>query len=176
MQKIIVSLLLSFILTQGFAQQEKSLSTYLSFQVTPALHDQTLGNNPLGMGLGLQTFFNVSSKFKPTAEITGDIYFPHDDVFRMNGDGTAKLEVPSMVNLLAGAEFAPAKNIYVSLVAGPSFINGQTLLAMKPSLGFYFSSKQRWTGNIAYINVFNRGNVVKENFTSVSLAIGVKLF
>ncbi|WP_301921297.1 hypothetical protein [Ferruginibacter sp.] len=47
---------------------------------------------------------------------------------------------------------------------------------MKPSLGFYFSSKQRWTGNIAYINVFNRGNVVKENFISVSLAIGVKLF
>lgn len=176
MQKIIASLLLSFIVTQVFAQQEKSTATYLSFQVTPTIKDQTLGNNPIGMGLGLQTFFNTHSKFKPTIEVTGDIYLPHDDVFRMNGDGTAMLDVPGMINLLAGAAFAPVKNIYVSFIAGPSFINGQTLLAIKPSFGFYFSNKQRWTGKIAYINVFNRGNVVKENFTSVSFAIGVKLF
>lgn len=176
MQKIIVSLLLSFILTQAFAQQEKRTSTYLFAQLTPTLHDQTLGNNPLGMGLGFPTFFNTRSKFKPTVEITGDIYFPHDDVFRTNGDGTAKLEVPGMINLLAGAAFAPAKNIYLSFVAGPSFINSQTLLAVKPSFGFYFSNKQRWTGKIAYINVFNRGNVVKDNFTSASFAIGVKIF
>ena len=176
MPKIIASLLLSFLLTQVFAQRQKGTATYLSFQATPTIHDQTLGNNPLGMGLGLQTFFNTSSKFKPTVEITGDIYLPHDDVFRTNGDGTAKLEVPGMINLLAGAAFAPAKKIYVCFVAGPSFINGQTLLAIKPSFGFYFSSKQRWTGKIAYINVFNRGNVVKENFSSVSFAIGVKLF
>ena len=171
-----LSLLCCFFLVQAFSQSRNKTATFLFAQVTPTINDLTLGNNPLGMGLGIQSFFGTGGKFKPTVEITGDVYLLNDKVFRTNGNGVELLEVPAMVNLLAGAAFVAAKNMYVSLVAGPSFINGQTLFAIKPSFGFYFSSKQRWTGKISYINVFNRGTVIKENFSSVSFSLGVKLF
>jgi len=72
--------------------------------------------------------------------------------------------------------FHPTQNIYLSLVGGPSFISGKTLLGIKPSFGFYFSKTQRWTEKVSYINVFNRTNVSKEDFGSLSFAIGLKLF
>jgi hypothetical protein len=49
-------------------------------------------------------------------------------------------------------------------------------LGIKPSLGFYFDRYQKWTGKFSYINVFNRDVETKEDFGSVSFAIGLKLF
>jgi hypothetical protein len=80
-----------------------------------------------------------------------------------------------MVNLFAGSSFHPSRTIYFSVLAGPSFISGQTFLGLKPSIGFYFSKKQRWTGKISYINVFNRTKITNQDFGSISVAIGVKL-
>ena len=131
------------------------------------------------MGLGLQIFFNNKTKFKPTIELTGDVYLEDDKVFRSNPDGTFPEndnDVGGMVNLFAGSSFHPNKSIYLSLLAGPSFISGQIVLGIKTSFGFYFSKTQKWTGKVSYINVFNRTGIINEDFGSLSLAIGVKLF
>ena len=176
MQKIISTLLVCFILTQSFAQPQKKVSTYLLTQYNKTIYDRTSGNNPWGIGLGFQTFFNNKSKFKPTLELTGDIYLEDDKVYRTNFDGTEINDVGGMINLFAGYSFHPAKMVYLSVVAGPSFISGETLFGIKPSLGFYFSTTQRWTGKISYINIFNRDKTTKEDFGSISLAIVVRLF
>lgn len=81
-----------------------------------------------------------------------------------------------MINLFAGSSFHPTKSIYISVVTGPSFIDGQTLLGIKPSFGFYFPKSHRWTGKVSYINVSNRGTKTKEDFSSLSFAVGLKLF
>ena len=81
-----------------------------------------------------------------------------------------------MVNLFAGSSFYLTQNIYLSFVTGPSFISEQAFIGIKPSFGFYFSKTHRWTGKISYINVFNRTKVGNEDFGSLSLAIGLKLF
>ena len=97
----------------------------------------------------------------------------------MNPDGSIPNDdnaVEGMVNLFAGASFHPNQSVYVSFVAGPGFISGQTFLGIKPSFGFYFSKAQRWTGKISYINIFNRTKVVNDDFGSFSLSIGLKLF
>lgn len=176
MQKVITTFLLCFILTYSFGQTQKKVSTYLSIQYNKTMYDVTKGNNPWGVGLGLQTFLNNSTKFKPTIELTGDIYLEDDKVFRTDSTGTQLNDVRGMVNLFVGTSFNPTKNIYLSVVVGPSFISGQTLLGIKPSFGFYFSKSQRWTGKISYINIFNRGKTIKEDFGSLSLAVGLKLF
>lgn len=72
MHKIILAFLAFFSLTQTFGQTQKKVSTYLSTQYNKTIHDQTSGNNPWGIGLGLQAFYNNKSKFKPTIELTGD--------------------------------------------------------------------------------------------------------
>jgi hypothetical protein len=176
MQKLILSFLVCFITTQTLGQTPKIVTIYLSAQYNKTIADRTIGNNPWGAGLGVQSYFNIGSKFKPTIELTGDLYLMNDKVYRTNPDGTPINEVGGMVNLFAGSSYQPTKNIYVSLVAGPSFINGRTLLGIKPSFGVYFPKNKRWTAKISFINIFNRDKTSKNDFSSVSLAIGRKLF
>jgi hypothetical protein len=178
MQKFVTTFLLCFFLTPSFCQTQRKVSTYLLTQYNKTLHDYTIGNNPWGIGVGLQTFFNYKTKFKPTIELTADVYLEDDKVFRSNPDGTfpeSGNDVRGMVNLFAGSSFHPNESIYLSLLAGLSFISGQTLVGIKPSFGFYFSKTQKWTGKVSYINVFNRTKIINEDFGSLSLAIGVKL-
>jgi len=80
-----------------------------------------------------------------------------------------------MISLFVGTSFHPTKNIYLSFVTGPSLINGQTLLGIKPSIGFYFSKSHKWTGKVSYINIFNRTAITKSDFGSLSLGLGLKL-
>ena len=179
MQKVIMTFQICFILTQTFGQTQKKISTYLLTEYNKTIYDRTRGNNPWGVGLGLQTFFNNKTRFKPTIELTGDIYLEDDKVLRLNPDGSIPInynEVQGMVNLFVGTCFNPTRNIYLSFLAGPSFISGQTMLGIKPSFGFYFSKSQKWTGKISYINIFNRDKTTKEDFGSLSLAVGLKLF
>ena len=179
MERLISTFLFCFLLAQLFGQTNRKVSSYLSAEYNKTLYDYTLGNNPWGAGIGLQVFLNNKTKFKPTIELTSDIYLEDDKVLRPNPDGSIPKdgnEVGGMVNSFVGTSFHPTQSIYVSFVAGSSFISGQTLFGIKPSLGFYFSKTQRWTGKVSYINVFNRTKIVNEDFGSLSLALGVKLF
>ncbi len=179
MPKLLTLFLTLFTFTHVFGQPQRRVSTYLLTQYNSTLYDYTKGNNPWGIGLGLEAFYNNKTKFKPTIELTGDIYLEDDKVFRSNPDGIIPNKdnsVSSMVNLFAGSSFHPAKGIFMSLVGGPSFISGQTLFGIKPSFGFYFSKNKRWVGKVSYINIFNRTKAINEDFGSLSLAIGVKLF
>ena len=176
MQKTITAFLLCFIVTNIFGQTQRKVSTYLNVGYNQTLNDITIGNNPWGAGIGLQTFINTKTVFKPTIELTGDLYLMDDKVYRMNADGTPIETVRGMVNLFAGTSFNATQNIYISVVAGPSFIHGQTLFGLKPSIGFYFSKSKRGTGKISYINIFNRDRLTKQDFSSISLSLGFKLF
>ena len=176
MQKVIVTSLICFILTQTFGQTQRKVSGYLLTQYNKTIYDRTTPNNPWGMGLGLQLFFNNTSKLKPTVDFTADAYLEDDKVLRLNPDGTQIADIGGMVNFFAGASYHPTKAFYLSVVTGPSFVSGQTLLGIKPSLGFYFSGSQKWTGKISYINIFNRDKTTKEDFGSISFTVGLKLF
>ena len=179
MQKIITSILFIFIMAKVFSQSQRKVSAYLETQYNYTLYDYTANNNPWGIGLGLQGYFNNKTKFKPTIELTGDLYLEDDKVLRLNPDGSipeSGSSIETMVNFFAGTSFHPNDHMYVSFVAGPSFIGEQTLLGIKPSFGFYFSKNQRWTGKVSYINIFKRAKIAQEDFGSVSLAVGFKLF
>lgn len=179
MKKLIVSIALNFILILSFAQKTKRVSTYFLANYNTTLYDYTIGNNPWGMGIGFQVFLNNSTWFKPTLEFTGDVYLEDDKVLRPDPDGSLPKTDNSfggMLNLFAGSSFHPSEKIYVSLLAGPNFIGDQTLLGIKPSLGFYFSQRQSWTGKISYINIVNRTKLTGDDFGSLSFALGFKLF
>lgn len=176
MHRIILTFLICFSLTKTFGQTQKRVSTYLSMEYNKTIYDQTIGNNPWGIGLGLQAFYNSESKFRPTIEVTAYAYLEDDKVYRTYPDGSPLVAVDGMSNIFFGASYQLIKNIYASVVTGPSFVGGQTLLGIKPSVGFYFAKNQRWTSKISYINVFSRGTEIKEDFNTVSFAIGVKLF
>lgn len=165
-----------FSINHSIAQVHDKVSGYLLGQFTNTIYDRTTDNNPWGMGLGFQLFLNNRSKWSPTFDATADIYFADDKVYRMNTDGSEIVDIGGVINLFGGASFHLSKLVYFSLVGGPSFIGGQTLFGIKPSIGFYFSENQKWTGKFSYINVFGRDNTTKQDFGSVSIGIGVKIF
>lgn len=176
MQKIIATAFMLFILAQACAQKQRKISTYLYSQYDKTLYDITLGNNPSGVGLGLQTFFNTKTKFKPSIEFTGDIYLENDKVLRITSNGKPINDVRGMMNVFVGSLYYPNENIYVSFLAGTSFINGQTFLGIKPSLGFHFSKNQKWSGKVSFVNIFNRDKTTKDDIGSMVFALGLKLF
>ena len=88
MHKVISTFLFCFLLTQSFAQTQRKVSVYLLTQYNKTLHDYTINNNPWGIGLGLQAFLNNKTKFQPTIEITGDLYWESDKVLRLNPEGS----------------------------------------------------------------------------------------
>jgi hypothetical protein len=176
MQKTITTLLLCFVFTCSFGQKQKILSTYLTLQFSQTLYDIAKPNNPWGIGLGLQTFLNTKTKFKATIELTGDVYLADDKVLRTDINGFEIKSIPAMVNLFVGGSFNPVKFIYLSVVGGPGFINGQTLFGIKPSVGFYFPGSKKWAAKISYLNLFNRDKATKKDFGSLSVAVGLKLF
>src|SRR5690242_6431089 len=102
MRKILTIFLCCFILTQSLGQTQRKVSAYFLSEYNNTLYDYTIGNNPWSIGLGLQTFFNNKSKFKPTIELTGDLYLEDNKVLKLNPDGSIPDEdntVGSMVNL-----------------------------------------------------------------------------
>ena len=176
MQKFFLISVFSFILFESSGQMLKKHPVYLYGQFTQTIYDQTLGNNPWGIGAGLQYLFNHFSKFSPTVEIAADGYLEDDKVLRLNSDGTPMKTVDYMVNLFAGVSYQPLKKFYLSLSAGPSLVSGETLFGLKPSFGFYFSKDQKWVVKISYINIFNRNQKTGEDFGSVSLSLGISIF
>jgi hypothetical protein len=176
MQKIIASLLLCFILTQSFAQQQKKISTYLLGQYSQTLYDRTKNNNPWAIGAVVQVFFNTSTKIKPIVEFNADAYLEDDKVLRLDANGNPIGSVGSIATFFAGISYYPAKQVYLSFSAGPGFANGNILLGIKPAVGFYFSSNKKWTAKIAFTNIFNRDEKTKQDFGALSFAIGAKLF
>jgi hypothetical protein len=162
------------VLVVALAQKERILSTYASLQFNATLYDINARNNPWGTGLGLHSIVNNRSRFKPALEITGDIYIGGTkDLYLVEGRDVA---VTSMVNVFAGANLQASERTYVSLLMGPSFVNGNACFGLKPAVGFYFSRKKTWMGKIAFINIFNREPSIERDFGSLSISLAGKLF
>lgn len=178
MRALIFLLLLSLMLNLTFAQVKQRTSFYLLAQYNHTLYDRTTGNNPWGAGLGFEVFFKGQSKFKPALELTRNFYLEDNKLLKLNPDGSvppARYDLNSMTTLFAGECYQLDSNIYISLLAGPGLIDKNIYFAIKPSFGFFFTKSKRWTGKISFINIFNRYPPTKEDFGSVSFAIGVKL-
>src|SRR5205807_627798 len=99
MQKFITVVLFCFTLTQSFCQAQNKVSIYLQGQYNKTLYDVTKGNNPWGIGLGLQLFYNKILKLQPTVDLTADAYLEDDKVLRLNPDGTPINDIGRMINL-----------------------------------------------------------------------------
>jgi hypothetical protein len=175
MKPFLTCLLTCLLLTEANSQGHK-VSGWLQGQVSRTLYDHTLGNNPWGLGLGFQAFWPEASKWRLTMDFTADFYPGGDKVLRLNPDESPRRELGAVANLFGGVSFHPNERVFLSLVAGESIIHNQTYLGIKPSLGYYFSSRQNWLGKISYTNIFDRGYNRRDDFGSLTVSVGLRLF
>jgi hypothetical protein len=176
MRKLITNIFLCFFLTQTFGQSQKKLFVFLQTQLNLTMFDRTAGNNPWGAGLGTTVLFNNKTKFKTSIEFTADTYIDDNKVAKLNPDGKIAEDLGNMFNLFGGISYYPTQKIFFSFAAGPSFINQRTLFGIKPSFCVNFSKNNKWTSKISFINIFNRDKATKEDFGTISLSIGRRLF
>ena len=176
MRFILLIMICCLVLSDSFGQSDKSISGYLQADYNHTLYDQTKGNNPSGAGLGILVLYNKNKRIKPAVELSAAFYPGDDKVLRLDPNGEHYEEVPFMINLFAGAMIQPGRRIYISFLGGPSFIGGQTFAGIKPSLGFYFSENQRWSGKVSFINIFNRTSTPRRDFGSISFSLGLRIF
>jgi hypothetical protein len=126
------------------------------------------------MGPGLQILFHTNPRVKPIID-AGVSAFAGNKVLHLNEDGSPVDALEILVNVFGGVSFHSKKTVYLNLTGGPSFSNGRTLLGIKPAVGFYFSPKKKWTGQISYLNIFNRDKYSGDDFGSVNFSLGFKL-
>jgi hypothetical protein len=176
MKKIFPLVFIFFCTTNTKGQNTRKINTFLTTQFNNTINDVTIGNNPWAIGIGIQSFINNKTKFRPTIEITRDAYLTDDKVFITDNFGKELNTVESMTNIFMGTSFNVKNNAYISFTVGPSFLGEQTLFGIKPSVGYYFSKNKKFAAKVSYINIFNRGKIIKENFTSWNIAFGIKLF
>lgn len=139
-------------------------------------HDITQGNNPWGAGVAAILLYKNKTRLMPVIDIGASIYLEDDKLGRLDTSGTIIESVGNIVNTFIGVAYQPEQHLYVSLVGGPAFINGQALLGIQPSLGFYFSKKQRCTAAFSYTTLYNRYKPTGDNYKCLKIALGIKLF
>lgn len=176
MHKVISTLLVYCSLIQAVGQTPKKVMIFFEPQFSQTLKDRTKENNLWGLGFGLEAIFKTKTKFSALLNLSDDFIFLDDKVYRTNIDGSESKSIQNVFNFFIGTSFNPYGNLYISVVGGPSFINGQTLLGIKPSIGLYFPKTKRWTGKVSYTNIFNRDSGEKENYSSLIFSLGVRLF
>jgi hypothetical protein len=179
-KKILMPILICFAALQAVAQKQDKISGYFLFDYNTTLYDRTLGNNPSGVGIGIQTMINTKSIFSPLIEINAQGSLEDDDVFRLTKNGEAVPDARGIINAFAGSAFRISNHFNFSFDMGPSFINSNTYFGIKPSCNFYFSKKKRITAQVSYLNIFNRTfnyeETKKVDFGSLNLSLGIKLF
>ena len=173
MKKLLILISGCFIAIQIFGQQERKVAFYLNFQVNNSIYDR-IQHNSRGFGPGLEILLNTNSKFKPILESSWDIFLISKDMVFI--DGKELVKKPKAPGIYIGTSYHPLNKLYFAFTLGPSFINSDVYLGIKPCIGFYFDKKQRFTAKLSLTNIFQRDEASKEPFGYMSLGIGIKLF
>jgi len=180
MKKILIPILICFAVSKAVAQKQDKISGYFLLDYYTTFYDRTLGNNPSGVGIGIQTMINTRSIFSPLIEINAQGALEDDDVFRLTKNGDAAPDARGIINVFAGSVLKISNHFNFSFDMGPSFINSNIYIGIKPSCDFYFSKKKRITAQVSYLNIFNRAlnyeKTKKVDFGSLNLGLGIKLF
>ncbi|MFY7652877.1 MAG: hypothetical protein ACOVQE_09245 [Chitinophagaceae bacterium] len=175
MPKVIIAFLLCIGFVNGYGQTKKRAPLYLIINYNKTLSDITAGNNARSLGLGLQRFSTSSTVIKPTVELSADVYLMDDKLLRIWADGTPVNTVGTMFTIFGGGYVDIADYFYISMVGGPGFLGGQTLLGIKPSIGIHVDKEKQLTAKFSYINILNREPRAKQNFTSFSFSLAISI-
>lgn len=173
MRKILLLFAL-FTCVQGFAQKQRKISIYPDLHANITQYDFTKRNNRSGIGLGLQVFANIKSKFRPSIELNGDMLSGTKEMRIINGKPVEYKNNTS--NLLIGSSWHFSKEFYINAAAGPSFLNSKTHFTVKPALGVYFPSSRLFVVKMSLTHVFYKDEFTNEDFGVMNFGLGIKLF
>lgn len=172
--KNIFLLLVAVNFTQLVTAQQKN-NLYAGVQYTTTINDVVKENNPWGAGVNATLFIKAHCFIKPVIELSSDVYLEDKKVLTVqNGKNVER--VNSVTSLSGGLAYFPSQRFFVALTGGAALVNKNIEPLVKPGIGFMLDKSNKFLVKASYNHIFNRENVIDENFASVSIGVGVKIF
>lgn len=154
-------------------QTDHKISVFAKMQGDYILYDRAMGKAP-GFGTGVEMDFNIKSGLRLTLDFTCD-FFPTNaqQVFIDGVELEKKKTVPS---LFAGMSYPVFRNFYVSMEAGPTFINSVVYPGIKPGVSFYPDKRQRIAAAMSLTHIFEADHSDDGSFGYASLGLIFRVF
>ncbi|MFL5739130.1 MAG: hypothetical protein ACJ75B_02855 [Flavisolibacter sp.] len=146
-----------------FSQTGQKITCYLSLQYNQTLYDQHPYYKDGIAGFGIQGFFFLKHKIRPTVELNADLFNEHS-----LGPADEPIEKRAFISsVYFGPSFHSSNKFYCATELGCSFYD-KVHFGFRPSIGFYPGN--RWLTKISFTNVFQEAENYDFGFLSFAAA------
>lgn len=154
-------------------QSDHKISIFAKMEGNYILYDRAMGKAP-GFGTGVKIDVNLESGLRLILDFNCD-FFPTNDkqVFIDGVELEKKKTVPS---IFVGMFYPVFRNFYVSMEAGPTFINSGVYPGIKPGVSYYLDRKQRIAVEMSLTHIFKADHSDDGSFGYASLGLIFRVF
>jgi hypothetical protein len=156
-----------------FGQPDHLISAYAKMEGNYVLYDRAMDKAP-GFGTGVEMDLNLRSGLRPFLDI-------HCNIFPTNAmatfiDGVELEKKKTILSVFAGTSYPVFRNFYVSLEAGPAFINSDVYLGIKPGISYFVDRKQRMSVALSLTHIFEADHSDDGSFGYADLGLVFRVF
>jgi hypothetical protein len=163
----------AFLTLQLAGQSEYKISVYAKMEGNYVLYDQAMGNAP-GFGTGVEIDLNLESGLRLYLDLNCD-FFPTNDLETFV-DGIELEKKKTVPSIFAGTSYPLFRNFYLLLEAGPSFINSDVYLGIKPGINYFLDKKQRISVALSLTHIFEADHSDDGPFGYAGLGLNFRVF
>ena len=143
---------ITFAQTTAPEQEGNNISTYVMGQYNKFFFEHAIKNDPLGVGIGIETFFLTHRKLQFSAELFHNHFIDNAIINRWEGIPEIK-DFRGVTVLLAGATIHPMRFFYFGYAGGAAHVNGGIYFSSKSNVGFYFDRDKKWTLKLSIVGI-----------------------
>jgi hypothetical protein len=173
MRTLFLFLTCAFLSLQLSGQPEHKISVYAKMQGNYILYDQAMGNAG-GFGTGVEIDLNLQSGFRPFLDFNCDFYPTNALATYVDGIEMEKKQTVPLI--FAGISYPVFRNFYITLEAGPAFINSYVYPGIKPGINYYLDKKQRISVALSLTHIFEADHSDDGSFGYAGLGLNFKVF
>lgn len=167
---LLTSLLISLQLS---GQSDHKISIYAKMEGNYILYDEAMGNSP-GFGTGVEIDVNLNSGLRMFLDLNCD-FFPANDL-QTFVDGVELEKKKTVPTVFIGTSYPVFRNFYISLEAGPTFINSDVYLGIKPGISYFLDKKQRMGVALSLTHIFEADHSEDGSFGYVNFGLVFRIF
>jgi hypothetical protein len=173
MRTIFLLLILALTSLYLAGQSIQKISIFAKMQGNYILYDQAMGRSP-GFGTGIE--FDVSLKSGLRLFLDGNCDFYPTNAVLVYVDGVEMENKKTVLSILAGMSYPVFRNFYISLEAGPTFINSDVYPGIKPGISYFLDKKQRISVALSLTNIIKADHSDDGPFGYAGLGLIFRVF
>jgi hypothetical protein len=162
-----------FLTFQLAGQPDHNISIFAKGEANYVLYDRAMGHD-MGFGTGIEMDVNLKSGFRLLLDFNCDI-FPTNALLTTI-DGVEMEKKKTIPVIFAGAACPVFRNFYISIEAGPAFINSFVYPGIKPGIKYYLERKQRIGVVLSLTHVFRADHSDDGAFGYADLGLVFRVF